>query len=101
MKMEIIGPLILSVISGLSTLIGIIPIYFKYKNIDLDNALTTLFKEHTICALYTVMRIFGNQDIPQQLGWGRLYEEDVKRCRKISSSSELGKLYFIYSHFCV
>ena len=40
------------------------------------------------------MRIFGNKDIPQQLGWGRLDEEDVKRCRKISSYSELGK--FIY-----
>ena len=68
--------------------------YFKDNNTDLDNALLTLFKDPTLCALYTLMRIFGNKDIPQQFGWGRLDEEDVKRCRKISSYSELGK--FIY-----
>lgn len=75
--------------------------YFKDNNIDLDNALLTLFKDQTLCALYTVMRIFGNQEIPQQLGWGRLYEEDVKRCRKISSYSKLGNLIYTFLFFAV
>lgn len=75
--------------------------YFKDNNIDLDNALITLFKDKTLCALYTVMRIFGNRDIPQQFGWGRLYEEDVKRCRKISSYSELGKLIYQLMFYAV
>ena len=44
--------------------------YFEDHSIDLDNALITLFKDKTLCALYTVMRIFGNQDIPQKF-WGQ------------------------------
>lgn len=75
--------------------------YFKEKNIDLDNALITLFKDKTLCAMYTVMRIFGNQDIPRQFGWGRLFEDDVKRCRKISSYSELGNLIYPFLFFAV
>ena len=75
--------------------------YFEDHSIDLDNALITLFKDKTLCALYTVMRIFGNQDIPQQFGWGRLYEEDVKRCRKISTYSELGNFIYPLMFFAV
>ena len=75
--------------------------YFKNYNIDLDNALITLFKDKTMCAFYTVMRIFGNQDIPKQFGWDRLYEEDVKRCRKISSYSELGNFIYPLLFFAV
>ena len=75
--------------------------YFEDHSIDLDNALMTLFKDKTLCALYTVMRIFGNQDIPQQFGWGRLYEEDVKRCRKISTYSELGNFIYPLMFFAV
>lgn len=75
--------------------------YFKDNNIDLDNAFITLFKDNTLCALYTVMRIFGNQDIPQQFGWNKLYEEDVKRCRKISSYSELGNLIYPFLFYAV
>ena len=33
MNMEIIGPFILTIISGFSTLIGVIPIYFKIKKV--------------------------------------------------------------------
>ena len=75
--------------------------YFKENNIDLDSALITLFKDHTLCALYTVMRIFGNQDIPKLFGWGRLFEEDVKRCRKISSYSEYGTLIYPFLFFAI
>lgn len=75
--------------------------YFKDYNIDLDNALITLFKDKSMCAFYTVMRIFGNQDIPKQFGWDRLYEEDVKRCRKISSYSELGNFIYPLLFFAV
>lgn len=34
MNMEIIGPLILALISGFSTMVGIIPIYFKVKRVE-------------------------------------------------------------------
>ena len=34
MSMEIFGPLLLTIISGLSTMIGIIPIYLKIKKIN-------------------------------------------------------------------
>ncbi len=34
MNMEIIGPLILALISGFSTMVGIIPIYFKIKRVE-------------------------------------------------------------------
>ena len=75
--------------------------YFIDNDINLDNALITLFKDNTMCAFYTLMRIFGNMGISSQLGWGRLCEEDVKRCRKLSSTSDLGTLIYPSLFFAV
>lgn len=75
--------------------------YFKENDIDFENGMKTLFEDQTSCSLYAAVRIFGNHEISQRLGWGKLEENDVKRCLKISSRSELGKCIYPLLFFAV
>ncbi len=75
--------------------------YFEENSINFENGMEILFKDQTPCSLYTAMRIFGNHDLSQNFGWGKLGEDDVKRCLKLSSCSELGKLIYPFLFYAV
>lgn len=73
--------------------------YYKYfieHNLTVDSALKLLFTDNTICALFTVLQIFGEPNKAQLLGRSYMSEEDVKKWRDRANSTDLGK--YVYPH---
>lgn len=68
--------------------------YFKKNNLEIEMVLKILFTDNTLCAMFTVIQLFGNPEIAQTLGRANLNEFDLKGCREIANKNDLGK--YIY-----
>ena len=68
--------------------------YFENKRLDADTALNLLFKDATMCSMFTAMQIFGDFEIRYLLGWEELNESDIKKFKSIANKTELTK--FVY-----
>ena len=75
--------------------------YFDDNKLDFDNALEILFRDQTVCSMYTALQIFGDREISQLLGWGILTDVDVKKCRDIALASDIGKNLYPKLFFAV
>lgn len=75
--------------------------YFKEHKLDVDSALKLLFEENTICAMFTVLQIFGIHEKTQFFGKTKFSESDVKIWRDYAYGTDLGKFIYPLIFFAV
>ncbi|MGI6223273.1 MAG: sacsin N-terminal ATP-binding-like domain-containing protein [Prevotella sp.] len=59
---------------------------FERLGIDMEKAMDILITSNTLCSMYVLIQIFGNESLPKRFGWRKPKESDIKAykgdCRK-------------------
>lgn len=78
--------------------------YFKYfieEKLSVDGALKLLFTDNTLCSIFTVLQLFGDQNKAHLLDGTHLSEFDVKKWRDQAKCTELGRYIYPLLFFAV
>lgn len=68
--------------------------YFENNQFEADYALNLLFNDGTMCAMFTIMQLFGDPKRQQLLGWDLLNISDIKKNKSLANKSELTKYVY-------